>query len=169
MGKAANRRKIAEKRNEKPNSYNDRVKLAVKKGEDNLSAMYLWHEAEMEKKRAEHEEELESLKLGQKIVIKDLKIKYELKLQKVRNEKKEHRQDKSDLKHQISQTREWTNLIVASQLTQNKRNTLLISKAAHIGIFEAKDLMEISAKMEDDEKCEELLINPLHDMISPKP
>ena len=134
-----------------------------------LGMMYLWHEAEMEKKRAEHEEELESMKLSQKIAIKDLKIKYELKLQKVKNEKKEHRQDKSDLKHQISQSREWINLIVTSQLTQNKRNTLLISKAAHIGIFEAKDLKEISDKMEDDDKCEELLINPLLDLISPKP
>ena len=95
MGKAAQRRKIAARRNEKPNDYNDRVKLAVKKGDDNLSAMYVWHEARMEeakekfegelsRRRAEHDEEFDKMKLD----LKKVNIRLELKLQKSKNDKK---------------------------------------------------------------------------------
>ena len=169
MGKAANRRKIAARRNEKPNSLDDRVKLAAQKGRDNLSAMYLWHESEMELARAEHAQEFEKLRLGQEEELKKYRIKYELKIQKAKNERDGYRAEKSDIKKQLGQTKEWVNLIVASQLTQNKRNTLLVSKAAHIGIFEARDFIKIDEQMEDDEKCEEMLINPLIDLISQTP
>ena len=172
MGKAANRRKIAAKRNEKPNNYDDRIRLAVKKGDENLSAMYLWHEARMEeakadfdKQRAEHEEEM---KEEAKLNLKKLKIRYELKIQKVKNEKSEWKTEKVEMQRVLEQAREWVNLIVTSQLTQNKRNTLLVSKAAHIGIFNAIDFIKISDQLDNDEKCEELFINPLLDMLNPK-
>ena len=186
MGKAANRRRIAARRNEKPNDYKDRVKLAVKKGEDNLSAMYEWHEAvlsaqeakhkaeldlkcaefkdELDLKRAEHEKVRDELKLEKK----KLKIRYELKIQKVKNERDDWKTEKTEMLKVLDQSKEWVNLIVTSQLSQNKRNTLLVSKAAHIGIFNAGDFVKISEQLDDDDKCEQLLINPLLDMLNDK-
>ena len=169
MGKAANRRKIAEKRKEKPNSFNDRVKLAVKKGEDNLSAMYMWHESILTEARAEHDKECTTLKTDHEAELKSTRIRYELKLQKSRNEKKELRQEKSDLKKQVSQAKEWVQLIIASHLTDNKRNTLLVEKASKMGICDVRDFMKLNLMMDDDEKCEDVLINPLIDWIAPKP
>ena len=173
MGKAANRRKIAAKRNEIPNNHNDRIKLAVKKGDENLSAMYLWHEARMDeakadfdRKRAEHEKEVEE---EAKLNLKKLKIKYELKIQKVKNEKSDWKNEKIEMQRVLDQAQEWCKLIITSQLTNNKRNTLLISKAAHIGMFDARDFVKISEQLDDDEKCEEMFVNPLLDMLNPKP
>ena len=172
MGKAANRRKIAAKRNEKPNTYNDRVLLAVKKGDENLSAMYLWHEARMdeakaefESKRAEHEK-----KVGEEAALnlKKLKIKYELKIQKVKNEKSAWKSEKTDLLKIVEQSQEWARLIITSQLTNNKVNTLLVAKAAHIGLCDAREFIEITEQLEDDDKCEERFVNPLLDMMKPK-
>ena len=169
MGKAANRRKIAARRNEKPNSHDDRIKLALQKGRDDLSAMYLWHENKMEMARAEHAAELKQMIDGQEDELKKNRIKLELKVQKAKNERDAYRTERSDLKKQLCQAREWVNLIVASQLTENKRNTLLVGKATHIGIFDARDFIKVNKQLDDDEKCEEMLINPLFDLIDPKP
>ena len=168
MGKAADRRRQALKRGEKPNSTTDRVKHQIKLNDANLYNMYIWHETKMNELKDKHNDELlefvsSQVKKAEKakdLEISKLKIRHELKMTKLINKYEEPNRENEKI---TEQAKDLLQTVMVSQLCESKRNSILFSKARAMGLLETKNFRKIKKMLEADD-IEDKLLNPVFDL-----
>ena len=167
MGKAADRRRQAKKRGEKPNSTVDRVKHQIRLNDDNLYNMYIWHETKMNELRDKHNDELlaflekqsEKAEKAKKNEIKSIRMCYELKIQRL-TEKQKSSVENDRI---VEQARDFIQMIMVSQLCEAKRNSFYFNKAKSMGLLDTSELKKVNDMLKSD-KIEDKLMNPIFEM-----
>ena len=141
-----------------------RVKHQIKLNVDNLYHMYIWHETKMNELKDKHNDELlkfmddqnEKVEKDKKLEISKVKIKYELKIQKLINE---HAKS-SDDKRIVEQAKELISMMMVGQLCEAKRNTFLYTKPREMGLLDPADFRKINKLLKASD-IEDKLLNPI--------